>query len=155
MNPIFKKLNFKDQKTLLVIYHPDSFLPEVNDMNEMAEIYKDPTKLEEIEFAVIFVTKQKEIDTIISQVGPKLAEDAVIWFCYPKGSSKKYTCDFNRDTGWVSLGEFNLEPVRQVAIDEDWSALRFRNVDKIKKITRKESFAITEKAKKRTTKKGQ
>jgi hypothetical protein len=30
------------------------------------------------------------------------------------------------------LGEYNLEPVRQVAIDKDWSALRFRRVDKIK-----------------------
>lgn len=155
MNPIFKKLNFKDQKTLLVINHPDSFQPEVNSMKGIAEIYKDPGKINEIEFVVIFVTKQKEIDTLISQLGPKLAEDAIIWFCYPKSSSKKYTCDFNRDNGWEGLGEFNLEPVRQVAIDEDWSALRFRNVDKIKKITRKESFAITEKAKKRTTKKGQ
>ncbi len=45
--------------------------------------------------------------------------DAIIWFTYPKTSSKKYTCEFNRDTGWAVLGELGLEGVRQVAIDED------------------------------------
>jgi hypothetical protein len=75
-----------------------------------------------------------------------LAEgDAILWFCYPKGTSKKYTCDFNRDTGWASLGQLGWEPVRQVAIDDDWSALRFRNPDFIKTMTR--SFAMTEKGK--------
>jgi hypothetical protein len=56
---------------------------------------------------------------------------------YPKGTSKKYKCEFNRDTGWSALGEFGLEGVRQVAIDEDWSALRFRKVDYIKSMQRK------------------
>jgi hypothetical protein len=41
-----------------------------------------------------------------------------------------------------------------VAIDEDWSALRFRDVAFVKKITRRESFALTEEAKNRTTQKG-
>lgn len=41
-------------------------------------------------------------------------------------TSKNYKCDFNRDSEWISLGKYNLEPVRQVAIDDDFSALRFR-----------------------------
>jgi hypothetical protein len=41
-----------------------------------------------------------------------------------------------------------------VAIDEDWSALRFRKVEFIKTITRRESYALTTEAKKRTTQKG-
>ena len=52
------------------------------------------------------------------------------------------------------VGQYNLEPVRLVAIDEDWSALRFRKVEYIKKITRKESYALTAEAKNRTTQKG-
>jgi hypothetical protein len=34
------------------------------------------------------------------------------------------------------LGDAGFEPVRQVAIDEDWSALRFRRVEYIKSMTR-------------------
>ena len=37
--------------------------------------------------------------------------------------------------------EHGFEPVRQVAIDEDWSALRFRRAEHIKTMTR--SFAMT------------
>jgi hypothetical protein len=41
-----------------------------------------------------------------------------------------------------------------VAIDEDWSALRFRKVAFVKTITRRESYALTKEAKARTTQKG-
>jgi hypothetical protein len=72
----------------------------------------------------------------------KLIGDGQLCFVYPKGSSKKFQCDFNRDTGWSVLGEKGFEPVHMVAIDDDWSALRFRRVEFIKKMTR--SFAMTE-----------
>ncbi|SEL90669.1 hypothetical protein [Parapedobacter koreensis] len=153
MNTLFKKLNFKNQPTILSINHPDSFQQELNDMASVAHILTNADQVESISFMVAFVTKQTEIDRIIEQVATKLETDAVLWFCYPKGTSKKYKCDFNRDTGWASLGRYDLEPVRQVAIDEDWSALRFRNVDNIKHITRREDFALTDKAKQRTTSK--
>jgi uncharacterized protein YdhG (YjbR/CyaY superfamily) len=66
---------------------------------------------------------------------------------YPKGTSKRYKCEFNRDDGWTVFGEAGYEPVRMVAIDEDWSALRFRKVEKIGKMTR--SRAISEPGKER------
>jgi len=55
-----------------------------------------------------------------------------LWFAYPQGTSKRYTCEFNRDTGWSALRSAGFDTVRQVAIDEDWSALRFRRVEYIK-----------------------
>jgi hypothetical protein len=73
----------------------------------------------------------------------------VVWVAYPKGSSKKYTCEFNRDSGWSSMGAQGLEPVRMVAIDEDWSALRFRRVDYIKTMKRGAAHAISAKGKAR------
>ena len=35
---------------------------------------------------------------------PKAQGDAVVWFAYPKGTSKRYKCEFNRDTGWAPMG---------------------------------------------------
>jgi hypothetical protein len=35
------------------------------------------------------------------------------------------------------LGAAGFEPVRMVAVDEDWSALRFRRVGFIKTLTRR------------------
>jgi hypothetical protein len=154
MTPLFKKLNFKDQQTIVALNAPASFAVELNSMKKEAAIVSDAKQLKEIGFAICFVMTQKEIDTLVKAIKTKLAGDAVIWFCYPKGTSKKYKCDFNRDTGWASLGQIGLEPVRQVAIDEDWSALRFRKVAFIKTITRRESYALTTEAKKRTSQKG-
>ena len=56
----------------------------------------------------------------------------MIWFAYPKGTSRRYTCEFNRDTGWNVIRGSGFESVRQVAIDEDWSALRFRRREYVK-----------------------
>ena len=70
----------------------------------------------------------------------------------PKGTSKKYQCTLNRDKGWEALGEAGFERVRQVAIDEDWTAIRFRRVEFIKTMTRRESFALTKQGKAKTRK---
>ncbi len=62
----------------------------------------------------------------------------------------KYTCEFNRDTGFQPLGDAGFEPVRMVAIDDDWTAMRVRRVEFIKTLTRPESFALSTEGKKRT-----
>lgn len=154
MTPLFKKLNFKDHNSILCWNAPTSLEAELAEMAEIVPVFLDLDAVSEITFGIFFCTQQTEIDMCIQSIHNKLLGDAVLWFCYPKGSSKKYQCDFNRDTGWASLGAHHLEPVRQVAIDEDWSALRFRNVAFIKKITRRESFALTEEAKARTSQRG-
>jgi hypothetical protein len=137
MTPLFKKLNYKDQPHILALNPPESFSNELNIMAETASIIYSEDKIPGIEFVLVFVTRKMEIDELISRLYPKLKGDAVLWFCYPKGTSKKYKCDFNRDTGWDELKKYNLETVRQVAIDDDWSALRFRKIEFIKTMTRK------------------
>lgn len=107
-------------------------------MADYASIISNEDDIPEIEFVLIFVTKKLEIDGIIPRIYPKFKGDAVVWFCYPKGTSRKYTCNFNRDNGWSSLKKYTLEPVRQVSIDDDWSALRFRKREFIKTMIRKE-----------------
>lgn len=98
-----------------------------------------------------FLKTQQEVDALSPVLADKLTGDGILWLAYPKGSSKKHKCDFNRDNGWTVLSELGFEPVRMVAIDEDWSALRFRRVDFIKKMTRQSNRAMTEQGKTRTT----
>jgi hypothetical protein len=57
---------------------------------------------------------------------PKTDGDVVLWFAYPKGTSQRVAGEINRDRGWEPLQSAGFETVRLVAIDEDWSALRFR-----------------------------
>jgi len=154
MTELFKKLNFKDHKQILVVNAPQSFGEELSLMEESTQVAQFIEKAGEVEFTLGFVIDQLAIENFIHSIQPKLAADPIVRIAYPKASSKKYTCAFNRDTGFEILGQYGFEGVRQVAIDEDWSALRFRKVNYIKNITRKESFALTKEAKERTSQKG-
>lgn len=142
MNAIFKKLNFKNQPAIYILNAPASFQPVMDEMQGLTAIYTDLGKAKDIAFTMVFATKQKEVDQFADRIAKQSIDDAVIWMVYPKGTSKKYTCEFNRDNGWQRLGAYGFEPVRMVAIDEDWSALRFRRAENIKTMTR--SFAISE-----------
>lgn len=149
MTPLFKKLNFKNHEAIFALNTPQSFDAELAAMQEFTTIQRTIVPQSKVSFAIIFATKQSEVDDFAELVCPKLEADAVLWFAYPKGTSKKYKCDFNRDTGWHKLGDYDLEGVRMVAIDEDWSGLRFRQIDFIKTFSRSESLAISPEGKKR------
>jgi hypothetical protein len=89
------------------------------------------------------VTKQPEVDALAKQIAQCTVGDAVVWFAYPKQSSKRYKSEIDRDHGWASLGAAGFEPVRMVAIDDDWSAKRFRRVGFIKTLTRPKEMALS------------
>ena len=141
----FAKLNLKDQAEIVVLNAPASFEPELKSLKGVT-VRRD-AKGGDIDFSLAFVTTQKEVDSLGPQVAKKAKGDAVVWFAYPKGSSKKYTSQINRDNGWAVLGKAGFEPVRMVAIDEDWSAVRFRRVEFIKTMTRPAEARLTQKKK--------
>jgi hypothetical protein len=152
MASVFEKLNLKDQREMLVLNAPSSFEAELSKLKGV-EIHRNPKALTEVPFSLSFVTKQQEVDTLARAIASKAKGDAIVWFAYPKGSSKKYKCDFNRDTGWAPLGKVGFEPVRMVAIDEDWSAIRFRRAEFIKTMTRDPNYAMSSVGKKKAAKK--
>jgi hypothetical protein len=145
MTPLFKKMNFKDHEAIFVLQAPNSFQPEIDAMAKVTSVHTALTRAKVVPFFLAFVTRQKEVDALASTIAKLCKSDEVIWFAYPKGTSKKYVCEFNRDTGWAELGRYGFEGVRMVAVDEDWSALRFRRVENIKTMTR--SFAMSKKGK--------
>jgi len=55
---------------------------------------------------------------------------SLMWVAYPKGTSKVKT-DVNRDTLRGVFEALGWDTVRAVAIDETWSALRFRPTEEV------------------------
>lgn len=142
MTPLFDKLNWKGQAPLVALNAPDSFEPELAALAG-ATILRDATGVSAIPFLIAFVTRLDEIERLAAVVRDQTVGDAIVWFAYPKAASKRYTCEFNRDTGWAALGAVGFEGVRQVSIDADWSALRFRRVEFIKSLTRDPKRRLT------------
>jgi hypothetical protein len=147
----FAKLNLKEQNDIVIVNAPESFEREIASLKGVT-VRRSMSDVKQVDFSLTFATKQKEVDSLAKTVGRKAAGDVIVWIAYPKKSSKKYTCEFNRDSGWPSMGEAGFEPVRMVAIDEDWSALRFRRTEFIKNMTRPEEYRYSEHAKKGSSK---
>jgi hypothetical protein len=152
MTPLFNKLNLKGQKEIVVLDAPESFEHELSAL-EGVTVHRDASAPERVEFALAFVITNAQVAAAADAILPKAQGDAVVWFAYPKGTSKRYRCEFNRDTGWAPMAVAGFETVRMVAIDEDWSALRFRRVEHIKSLQRDASRAATGQGKARVTKK--
>jgi hypothetical protein len=136
MESLLKKLNLKDNEKVLLVNVPKNLAEMIEAFQVRATVKTRYKASDEFTFALLFVTKQNEVDSLATAIAPLTKGDAAVWFAYPKGTSKNYKCEFNRDTGWKILGELGFEPVRMVAIDEDWSALRFRRIEFIKTMTR-------------------
>lgn len=151
MNTLLKKLNFKTQESILILSAPVEFSETMEDFGLHLGVETSLSK-NAIEFSLTFCTKLSEIEELAPKVVELSEEDALLWFAYPKKSSKKYQCEFNRDNGWQVLGDLGFEGVRMVAIDEDWSAIRFRKAKHIKTITRDPSWIMSEEGKKKAKK---
>jgi hypothetical protein len=131
LTPLFKKLNLGAHDEIVLLNAPDSFESELKQLKGI-KLIRDPGKPKEINFGLAFATTQAQLDRASKLLAAAAAGDAVLWFAYPKGTSKRYTCEFNRDSGWGIIRAAGYDSVRMVAIDEDWSALRFRRLEFIK-----------------------
>lgn len=147
---LFAKLNHKGQSPIHVLDAPASFDAALAALDGVVVERTVPPHAR-VTFGIAFATTQAALDTLARTLATAAEGDAILWFCYPKGTSTRYRCEFNRDTGWGVLGALGWEGVRQVAIDEDWSALRFRRVEHVKTLTRAKARAGSAAGKARTT----
>ena len=131
MASISEKLNLKDRQEMVVLNVPESFAPELARLPALT-IHHHLASVAETGFVLAFLTRKSEVEALVPAICARAKGDAAVWFAYPKGSSKRYKCDFNRDTGWDALKAAGFETVRAVAIDEDWTGLRFRRTEFIK-----------------------
>ncbi|WP_156289172.1 DUF3052 domain-containing protein [Oceanobacillus salinisoli] len=146
-NPIIKKLQFKDYgQPVLIVHAPASYEPIMNDFTGAVH---EEARNDSYDFVQVFGESNETLQFTAKNVVHHVSENGLLWLCYPKKSSKKYKgSNCSRETVTGMLAEEGYEPVRQVAIDEDWSALRFRKTGQIKKMVR--NFAVTEEGKERT-----
>lgn len=132
MKSLLTKLNYKGQKRISVINAEESFIRSISSELKDVIIDQEIDPRYPYEFIILFVTRVSELEFLAPMALHNLMADGVLWFCYPKKTSKKYSSDIDRDHGWKVLNDSRLYGVRLVTIDADWSALRFRNIKYIK-----------------------
>jgi hypothetical protein len=82
-------------------------------------------RLDQAATALVFAPDAGSLRSVLSTSQDELARPDVLWVAYPKANR----ADINRDTLWPILGEYGMRPIAQVAVDDVWSALRFRPLE--------------------------
>lgn len=147
IHPIIKKLQYKDLgQPVLMLNAPQAYQEVISSLQ--GDVHTEPVQAL-YDFVQAFGTSNEELRRLAEIAAGSVADNGLLWLCYPKKTSKTYkNSDCSRESVTGILADEGYEPVRQIAIDEDWSALRYRKAELIKTMTR--SFAATAKGKERT-----
>jgi len=73
----------------------------------------------------VFVTRLSEVRDFAKKLPKRAAPNALVWISYPKKTSKTNS-NLSRDIIREAINGAGWRAVSIVAIDEVWSALRFR-----------------------------
>lgn len=124
---ILEKLQLKDEKNLLIQGLPSSIEKQFIKL-AFAKNVTPLLKSRKIDFALVFALSGTQLKGILKEVLPALHEEGKFWIAYPKLTSKIAT-DLNRDCSWDCLKNEGFEPVRQIALDHVWTAIRFKKAE--------------------------
>jgi hypothetical protein len=126
---LVKKLGIKAGQRVVVINAPDGYLARVDPLPEGVERVEEPDGM--VDVVHLFVHSQADLAVYGPAALGAIKPDGLLWISYPKQMSGIKT-DINRDTGWDVISAAGYRPVTQVAIDDVWSALRFRPTEHVK-----------------------
>lgn len=140
-DPLLKKLQHRGDVPVLVLWAPPEVEPALQAWED-AGVTVHRRMRGGSPFVLAFLRSRADIEQRAGRLASLLGgDDPVLWLAYPKEASKRYRSDVGRDDSWEPIGDLGFEPVRQVAIDADWSALRFRRTERIATLTRSRALS--------------
>lgn len=123
---LIKKLLLKPGQRIKILNAPQGYWDELGSLP--AGIILDEQSSDRFDFVQLFVKDRAELERFAAIAMQIVKPTGVLWISYPKGGAKAKT-DINRDILWKLLENTGFRPVTQIAINDIWSALRFRPVE--------------------------
>ncbi len=114
---VASKLQIKPGVTIWTS-HPD----RLNLVDPLPDDVTVADDLSQVGIALVFADDSAGLRDILQAQQAHLSKLNMLWVIYPKANRT----DINRDSLWPILSEFGMRPNTQVAVDDVWSALRFR-----------------------------
>jgi len=91
------------------------------DLAGVGPLATDPAKAGAV---IAFARRRADLTQTAGPAIEAARDDRLAWIAYPKAG--QLGTDINRDSLAAAVAEWGIQPVRQVSLDEVWSALRFR-----------------------------
>ena len=115
---VASKLQIKPAQSVCVIGRPQD---DALDIGQDFELARDPTNSDAV---IVYCTTGADLEQRSAPLLAAARRDALTWVAYPKAG--QLGTDLNRDRLAARLQTEGVRPVRQIAIDDVWSALRLR-----------------------------
>jgi hypothetical protein len=122
-NAVARKLGMNPGMRALVIAPPPGYLKLLAPLHHGLNVSSKAAGI--YPFVQVFATRLSEIGTFAKKLPKHAAPNALVWISYPKKTSK-VAGDLSRDLIREAMSGLGWRAVSIVAIDEIWSALRFR-----------------------------
>lgn len=133
MKSLIKRLKLKNHDHIVVLNKPDDFEDDLKALGlDTVHISESLIQTSCIGFTLLFITSREQLINQMLTLLPKMHEDCILWVAYPKRTSKHYILELYHDNAWDDLIDFRLQPIRQIAINNHWKALRFRKLEYVK-----------------------
>lgn len=126
MKNALSKFKFRDTAT--VVNAPEEFRSDLSELGFSTALNPDLPN----ENTLVFLYSKKELVDFLENQLSRILPDSVLWLAYQKGTSKIKT-DLNRDLIRETAGQYGIKTVTAISIDDIWSALRFRPLEKVGK----------------------
>lgn len=98
-----------------------------SDLDGAIGVFEARAELAEAEVVLLAAHDRAELDKRLPEVMTAATSTAILWIAYPKLRSR-LASDLSRDIIRMLAPSYGLDTVSQIAIDEDWSALRLKRV---------------------------
>ena len=122
-NPVARKLGMNPGMRALIAAPPPGYLKLLTPLPDGLTVSSRADGM--YPFVQIFATRLAEINRIAQRLSNLAAPNALVWISYPKKTSRTGG-DLSRDLVREAMSGTGWRAVSIVAIDEVWSALRFR-----------------------------
>ncbi|MCO5948121.1 YdeI/OmpD-associated family protein [Mucilaginibacter flavidus] len=123
ISPVAKKLLIKPGKNWLFYNAPEDYLAVLEPLPEGAAANFSTDG--EFDGVQLFVQNSGELIDSLKTIMPILKPDTVFWVTYPKKSSG-IPSDLEMMSSWDELDRYGYNGVAAAAINDIWTALRFR-----------------------------
>lgn len=120
-----EKMHLQAGERLLLVNAPEGHADELEAPADVEVCTDAEGTFDVIE---VFVSTREALEADTPGLKALLNPDGKIWIAYPKGTSKRLSADINRDDIRGYALTVGLQTVAQVAVDDDWSALRCKVV---------------------------
>lgn len=119
--PLAQKLGILPNTRLFALHAPAYYQELLEPLPDGARLVARLTQWTQL--VHVFVTRRRQVDTLLKKISSKLRDEAVIWISWPKRSSKEYT-DVTADVILDTALPLGLVEVDMCMVDGTWSAMK-------------------------------